>query len=312
MEREEKIRQLGFTVVSITSCEWQRNPASKIPYESHPVICSYHDIVEAVQKDEIFGFVKVDIHVPDRLKEKFSEFPPIFKNVEIPIDAVGEYMQEFCKLNNRTTGVKRSLISSMFGKGIVISTELLKKYLDMELIVTDIEWTLEYIPKTCFDWFEKEVIHNRRKADLDKDCKILGETSKLMGNAFYGGTGMDKSKHTSLKFCDEEKIHGHIRHPLFKTLEERNDDIYEVEKSKKRAYLDSPVQIMIAVYSYAKLLLISFWEFLNKYLDNELYELLETDTDSLYVAFARETIDECVKPELREEWNQVKWNFFLD
>ena len=121
---------------------------------------------------------------------------------------------------------------------------------------------------------------------------------------------MDKSKHTSLKFCDEEKIHRHIRHPLFKTLEELNDDIYEVEKTKKKIYLDSPLQIMISVYSYAKLLLISFWEFLNKYLDNELYQLLQTDTDSLYIAFARETIDDCVKPELREEWNRVKWNFF--
>ena len=37
---------------------------------------------------------------------------------------------------------------------------------------------------------------------------------------------------------------------------------------------------------------------------------METDTDSLYIAFARETIDECVKPELREEWDVEKWNFF--
>ena len=178
MEREEKLRQLGFTVVSITSCEWRKNPASNIPYESCPVICTYRDIVEAVQKDDIFGFVKLDIHVPDNLKDKFSEFPPIFKNVEIPFDAIGEYMQEFCKLNNRTTGVKRSLISSMFGQGIVISTELLKKYLEMGLIVTDIEWTLQYTPRTCFAWFEKEVAHNRRKADLDENSKILGKMIK--------------------------------------------------------------------------------------------------------------------------------------
>ena len=37
---------------------------------------------------------------------------------------------------------------------------------------------------------------------------------------------------------------------------------------------------------------------------------METDTDSLYIAFARKTIDECVKPELRKEWNAEKWNFF--
>ena len=35
-----------------------------------------------------------------------------------------------------------------------------------------------------------------------------------------------------------------------------------------------------------------------------------TDTDSLYIAFARDTIDECVKPELKEQWNTEKWNWF--
>ena len=37
---------------------------------------------------------------------------------------------------------------------------------------------------------------------------------------------------------------------------------------------------------------------------------METDTDSLYLALARESIDECVKPELREEWDRKKWEFF--
>ena len=37
---------------------------------------------------------------------------------------------------------------------------------------------------------------------------------------------------------------------------------------------------------------------------------MEIDTDSLYIAFARDTIDDCVKHELREEWIREKWNFF--
>ena len=37
---------------------------------------------------------------------------------------------------------------------------------------------------------------------------------------------------------------------------------------------------------------------------------METDTDSLYIAFARDTIDECVKPHLQDEWNTEKWNWF--
>ena len=33
-------------------------------------------------------------------------------------------------------------------------------------------------------------------------------------------------------------------------------------------------------------------------------------TDSLCIAFARDTIDECVKPELKEQWNTEKCNWF--
>ena len=43
---------------------------------------------------------------------------------------------------------------------------------------------------------------------------------------------------------------------------------------------------------------------------NDYYQLIECDTDSLYIAFAKDTIDECVKPELKDEWDKVKYNFF--
>ena len=83
-----------------------------------------------------------------------------------------------------------------------------------------------------------------------------------------------------------------------------------IVKTKKKVIIDTPIQVSSAVYSYAKLSLINFWEFINKYLINDCYQLMETDTDSLYIAFARETMEECVKPELREDFNNEKWKFF--
>ena len=80
-------------------------------------------------------------------------------------------------------------------------------------------------------------------------------------------------------------------------------------KGKKKVVLDTPIQIGIAVYSYAKLSLLTFWEFINKYLVNDLYQLMECDTDSLYIAIARDTLEECVKPELIKEFHRVKNEF---
>ncbi len=219
-------------------------------------------------------------------------------------------MKEFCLKNGRNSGVKRSLIASMFGKGVVVSTDLLQKYLEMELEVEDIEWVLEYNPRKCFEWFQDEVIRDRRLGDIDPNHKVIAETSKTRGNSFYGTTLLNKSRHTSLKFVPEEKLQCHIRNPLFKCMEELNGNIYEIEKSKKKVIMDLPIQIGISIYNHAKLILINFWEFLNKYLDYNMYEIVQCDTDSLYIALGAESIDDCVKPELKEEWHRVKHEFF--
>ena len=73
--------------------------------------------------------------------------------------------------------------------------------------------------------------------------------------------------------------------------------IHKIVKAKKKGLVDNPISVASAVYSYAKLSLINFWEFLKKYLVNDYYQLMEKDTDSLYIAFARQTMEECVKPE---------------
>ena len=309
LSREQSIRSLGYNLVSITSCVWRKRSESKLEYPVFSPKATLSDMQDGIMSGEIFGFLKCSVHVPDFLISKFSEFPPIFKNTEIPISAIGEHMQEFCRQTTRSNGVKRSLISSMKGAGIVIMTPLFKKYIEMGLICTDIEWVLEYTPKRVFSWFVDSVTNTRRMADLYPSWKIRGQTAKTKGNATVGITMMDKSKHTSVKFCTEERLDGYIRSPFFKNMDELDGGIFEIEKTKKTVKYDSAIQIGIAVYSYAKLKLLCFWEFLNKFLKNDMYQLMECDTDSLYIAFAAD-IDDCVKEGLEEEWSRRKYDFF--
>lgn len=182
MRREEDLRGLGYKLVSITSCQWIENKASKIWYSFKELSCSYTDILQSIMNDKIFGIVKCSLHVPENLIQRFSEFPPLFKNTEITIADIGEHMQEYCRKAERKKGVKRSLISSMWAKGIVMLTPLLKKYIEMGLVITDIEFVMEYNPKRCFKWFQDEVVFDRRMADLNPDWEIRGQTSKCKGN----------------------------------------------------------------------------------------------------------------------------------
>ena len=49
-------------------------------------------VIQYIKDGRIFGFVECDIEVPDHLKEYFSEMTPIFKNVDVCLDDVGEFM----------------------------------------------------------------------------------------------------------------------------------------------------------------------------------------------------------------------------
>jgi hypothetical protein len=38
--------------------------------------------------EKLFGALEVDLHVPNTMKSKFAEMPPIFKNVEVSRDDI--------------------------------------------------------------------------------------------------------------------------------------------------------------------------------------------------------------------------------
>ena len=160
LDREKRIRDLGYNLVSITSCEWIKMIESKDWYHiedegsstsSSTPPKSMEDILADIMCDRVFGFAKVDIHVPDELISYFSEFPPIFKNTEITLADIGDHMQAYCRSISRKKGVARSLISSMHAKGILLLTPLLKKYITMGLKVTRVELVIGYYGEAVFD-----------------------------------------------------------------------------------------------------------------------------------------------------------------
>ena len=55
------------------------------------------DLINAVKSDEIIGFVKLSLCVPEGMIERFSEFPPVFKKTVIGLEDIGETMEKFVK-----------------------------------------------------------------------------------------------------------------------------------------------------------------------------------------------------------------------
>ena len=100
--------------------------------------------------------------------------------------------------------------------------------------------------------------------------------------------------------------------PNFYNLSELEPGFYEVEKTKEELVLDLPVHIGVFILNYAKLRMLQFYyDFTDKYLDRSLYEINETDTDSLYMSLAGNSVEELVTPEKKQAFDAEKHLWFV-
>ncbi|CAB4002579.1 Hypothetical predicted protein [Paramuricea clavata] len=104
-------------------------------------------IINAVKGETLLGCVECDIRVPEHLRDHFQEMCPIFKNVEISGEDIGDYMKTYAEENDVMKQPRHSLIGSMIGEKILLATPLLRWYLEHGLEVTHIYQVIEYSPK---------------------------------------------------------------------------------------------------------------------------------------------------------------------
>ena len=185
-------------------------------------------------------------------------------------------------------------------------------YLNHGLVITHIYTVVEYIPNTAFNSFMTQVAQARLDGDRDKDKVLIAETMKLIGNSSYGKLIMNKEKHHDIVCVNESEISTEIMDEHFYSLTELPNDYYEVEKTKKKINLDLPVHLGVFILNYAKAQMLEFYyDFLDYYLHHEDFEVLEIDTDSNYLGISAENVEDLIKPELHEEIERNKYNWFI-
>ena len=78
---------------------------------------------------------------------------------------------------------------------------------------------------------------HRRAADKNGSKKAYGETVKLLGNSYYGKCLTNIEKHRQVQYGDKDKAAHAINKWRFRTLQEINDDCYEIQLAKKRCVI---------------------------------------------------------------------------
>ena len=82
---------------------------------------------------------------------------------------------------------------------------------------------------------------------------------------------------------------------------------YEIKAFKRTVMIQRPYQCGIAVYQLAKLRMLEFYyDFRDKYFSRKDFELCYMDTDSFYLVMSGDSLDEIVKPEMKQAYEAGK------
>ena len=105
-----------------------------------------NQLLDNIKSGALFGYVQCDIEVPEHLREKFANIPPIFKNTKMCRQDICPIMQEYAEKKRLMSQPRWLLISSFeLIKGIIF-TPLLLFYFELWLVCTKIYRFVEYTP----------------------------------------------------------------------------------------------------------------------------------------------------------------------
>ena len=311
--RRSYIQEKGFTVIKMWECEWWRlyKTTSKVKLhirENFPHRRSLREeqLLEGIKKGSLVGYVQCDIEVPEILRVNFANFPPIFKNTLVSKNDIGDLMKTYAEEGGIMSKPRKRLISSFTLQNGTLITPLLLFYLQLGLVVTKIHRFVEYTPKKCFNSFVQPAVDARRKSDENPNSSVVAETMELLTNSSYGYQNMDRSRHSVTKYLSDKKLHAAINSKLFKRLDHLNNSLYGVELAKAEFEHKEPILVGFFILQYAKLRILElYYNFFTRFCDVNKFEELEMDTDSLYLALAEKELEDCIRPEMRADWQKL-------
>ena len=172
---------------------------------------------------------------------------------------------------------------------------LLNFYISLGLKCKIIYRFVQYTLRKCFNTFVQSMVDTRRGEDENPDSSVVAETMKLLCNSSYGYEIVDRSKHTETKYLNDEKTHKSNNGKMFKRLNNVSKEPYEVKLAASKIEHREPIIVGFIKLQYAKLHMLElYFNFFDRFCDEDKYKELEMDIDSLYLALAHENLNDCI------------------
>ena len=151
--RKQYIKEKGYNFVEMWECEWWNLYKTTTCVKEHwresfpnkrPL--REETLLQQIRSGDLCGYAQCDIEVPEELRKKFANFPPIFKNTNVGRHDIGLLMEEYAEKDGLLCQPRKMLISSYFLENGTLITLLLLFYLELGLVCKKIYRFDEYIP----------------------------------------------------------------------------------------------------------------------------------------------------------------------
>ena len=218
----------GYDVVSTFSCKWAKKQKEKQVRDAlretggehctlYPSSClgdrgiTTEDIISKVSHDFFHGLLKVDIYLEEPWATKYEFFPFFCQNQMVYADCLSEEMQQILEDNETLKRPVKQLVSTSNAKSIILTSQLLKWYLEHHAKVDHLHWCLEYKRAPVFREKIEKMARWRRAATSDIKLKAQADCAKLLSNASIGKTGEDVTRHKNTSICGPSEVHKKVQ-----------------------------------------------------------------------------------------------------
>ena len=123
--------------------------------------------------------MQCDLSVPDQIKAKFSNLPPIFKNIDVSRNDIGEYMKTCAEESDFLKQLQIMLISSFKLTNGTLITPLFNFYLDLGLQCTKIYRFVQYTLHKGLNSFVQSVVDARPAGNENPLSGVVAKTMKF-------------------------------------------------------------------------------------------------------------------------------------
>ena len=262
-----------------------------------------------IKEGKLFGYVRCDIEVPEKVISNLITFIPTLKNTLVSKSDIEDLMKNYAEGERLLFQPRKMLTPSFTLQNEKLITSLWLFYLQLGLVCSKKHRFVEYTPKPCFNSFVQSAVDARRQKDKNPNSSVVAETMKLLASSSYGYQIKDRSRHIVTKNLTDEKTHAAVDSKLFKKLNHVNISLYEAEITRAQTEHKELITVGFFILQDEKLRLLELcYNFFNRFCDQNKFEELEMDTYLLYLSLAEKELEDCIRPEKRAEWQWlIKW-----